>query len=104
MPTRSHDFRFIFANVLGFQFSDNDLRLLFGVDEGGGIENALEQIGVAMTHRTAKILGQTLTEIIADYESKTGTVIPIEAEQMQGIREILDGATPSSASDSTPPS
>ena len=104
MPNRSPDFRFIFANVLGFQFSDNDLRLLFAIDEGEGVETALEQVGVVMTHKTAKLLGRTLIEIITNYEAKTGSIIPLDPDKLKGIQDMLEGANLPSASDSGLPS
>lgn len=94
MPNRSSDFRFIFANVLGFQFSDNDCRILFAIDEGGGVENALEQIGVAMTHKTAKLLGQTLSSIVADFEVKSGNVITLDPAKIQELSKVLEKVNP----------
>lgn len=93
MPNRSSDFRFIFTNVLGVQFSDNDLRLLFAIDEGDGVDSAFEQMGVAMTHKTAKLLGHMLVEIIASYEARTGVAVPLDADKIADVRSSIEAAT-----------
>ena len=92
MPNRAPDFKFIYTNALGLQFSDNDLRLLFAIVEGDGAESAYEQMGVSMTHRTAKLMGHMLTEIIASYEAKAGITIPLDAEKVTSVRAVIEGA------------
>ena len=90
---RAADFRFVFANTLGFQVSDNDMRLIFSIDEGGGVDNSLEQVGVAMTFRTAKLLGEMLRLILEVHETRTGETVPLNAEKLAPIMEELRRVT-----------
>lgn len=97
MPNRSPDFRYLFANTLGFTWSDNDCKLLFGIDEGNGIENALEQVGIILTHRTAKLLAGHLSTIIEGYEKHAGIEIPYDVEKGDGLKKTLDEINQSSS-------
>ena len=92
MANRAHDFRYIFSDVLGFRMSDNSCQIVFGIDEGGGPESALEQVGIALTLRTAKILAVTVTEFLSDYEAKTGNLVPFDLEKLDSLRELMKGA------------
>lgn len=92
MPNRTTDFRYFFANTLGLAWSDNDCKLIFGVDEGGGAESTLEQTGVIMTHKTAKLLSMHLTAIIKGFEEHSGQEIPFDADKQESLRVSLEEA------------
>ncbi len=94
MPTRAADFRYIFANVLGMSFSDNEAKLVFGVEEAGGPEASLEQVGIVMTHRTLKLLGRLINETVTHYENRTGTTIYLDETRVEKVRETLDKINP----------
>jgi hypothetical protein len=86
---RSADFRFVFTNTLGFQFSDNDARIIFSIDEGNGVDGALDQVGVAMTHKTLKLLGAIVHEMLEHYETSSGVKIPVDQDKIEGFRAVL---------------
>lgn len=105
MPTRSPDFRYYFANTIGFAMSDNEVRIIFGVMESPGeVESSNEQAGVVMTLKTAKILSRVLSESLAHYEATTGTVIPFDEEKAEHLKRILEGAANPASTASEPPS
>ena len=77
--TQAKDFRTVYANTLGFQFSGLELMLRFGIlkniaNENDGID---EQVVVAMSSATAKTLMVSLEKIIGQYEQANNVVIPI---------------------------
>lgn len=90
MANRAPDFRHLFANTIGFAWSDNECRLTFGLEDGGGPDNAYEQVAINMTHRTAKILALHLGTVIEIYERNTGVEIPFDADKLVKIREVMD--------------
>lgn len=99
MPnSRSQDFRFVFANSIGFAFTDNESRVLFGINEDAASDDSiLEQVGVVMTHKTLKLLGTLINEMIGHYERTTGNEIPIDQGKLEEIRRVIE----SSQGDST---
>ncbi len=99
MPNRTPDFRYIFANTIGFAFTDNESRIIFAISEDmEKTESATEQVGVILTHKTLKLLGMLINETIEHYERTTGTVIPLDADKAASIRATLnrEDATPAS--------
>lgn len=98
MPNRAPDFRYIFANTLGFAWSDNDCKLIFGIEEGEGPENALEQVGIVLTHKTAKLLANHMLTIISGYEAHTGQEIPYDTEKADALGKVLAELNPPPAS------
>ena len=69
--TKSKDFHIVFTNALGFQFTGSEMIIRFSVikniaDENDGVE---EQVAVAMTASTAKVLMHALQQIISSYEA-----------------------------------
>ena len=89
MGTRAPDFKYVFANAVGLALSDNDCKIIFGVEEGSGPEEMYEQLAVAMTLRTTKMLAINLTAIIDHIEKTTGDEIPFDVEKHAKMLEIL---------------
>ncbi len=89
MSNRAADFRWYPASSLGFSFSDNDARIIFGVDDPQGPDANFEQVGVIMTHKTLKLLGQMIQTTIEHYESQTGTIIHLDPKKIDDIRSRL---------------
>lgn len=94
--TRTKDFRYIYANGLALQFSGSDVMLVFGnkEDQGNPNQKFLEEIGVMMTHVTAKALSQTLVQVIEHYEKTTGVIIPIEQARKDRVEAMLASLPP----------
>jgi len=98
VPVRAADFRYIFANTLGLQLTDNEAKIIFGVtEEPGKVEGATEQVGIFMTHKTLKLLSRLLADSVAHYEKSTGVDIPFDEEKTENLRKQIEGvATPPS--------
>jgi hypothetical protein len=94
MPTRAPDFRFYPANSLSFAFSDNDARIVFGLEEPGSVD-PYEQVGVVMTHRTLKLLGELINETIEQYESSRGETIFFDPTKLGSLRSQFEAASAS---------
>lgn len=86
--SRSKDFRYIFANGIGVRFNDNDVTLIFGVKEGDSDEEAvLEEVGVILTPKTAKLLAETLSQVIQNFEQTTGVTLPTNEAFLKSLEE-----------------
>lgn len=93
MGVRALDFRYYFANTIGFLLSDNEVRLVFGTqEEPGNLETAYEQTGVFMTLRTAKVLSRLLSQGLDHYEQVTGTEIPFDDAKTAEFEALLNSA------------
>lgn len=102
MGNRASDFRYLFANAFGVAISDNDCRVIFGIEEGGGPDEMHEQLAVAMTLKTAKMLAAHLSKIIVHIEKASGTEIPLDLEKIAKLEEVLEATTPLVANASEP--
>ena len=90
MPNqKAPDFRYIFANTITFSMSDNDAKFVFSITEDVP-ENAVAQVGVAMTHRTLKLLGVIASEAAAHFERTTKTIIPFDEAKREALVEALN--------------
>lgn len=91
MGKRATDFRWVFADTIGFTFSENDGRLIFGMaEEPRNAETACEQVGVVMTPRTLKALGTIVSATLDHYEKTTGSIIPIDEGFLAAFKARLD--------------
>jgi hypothetical protein len=96
VPTRAPDFRYFFANTIGFTMSDNEIKIVFGVQEApGDLESSLEQAGVLLTLKTAKVLSNILAQSLEHYEKTTGTTIPYDDAKSIEFKAMLDDLNPS---------
>ena len=95
MFTKSRDYRTVFANAFGMVFSGKDAKLIFGIAENpGSSEDIEEQIAVFVGPETLKLLGYTISQVIDQYETTTGTIIPLDDAKKQSVNERLSIATP----------
>ena len=105
--TRSKDFRYIYTNGLGAQIGGNEVILIFGIKEDQTIQdNKLqEEVGVIMTHATAKTLAVTLNKVIENYEKATGNNILVDPAAINQVEKAIEEATkrPTASSTSSPP-
>jgi DNA-dependent RNA polymerase auxiliary subunit epsilon len=88
--SRAPDFRYIFANAVGIGVSDNECKVIFSVEEGP--QEMYEQLGVAMTLKTTKMLAIHLSTIIEYIEKVSGTEIPYEKEKQENLIAALNAA------------
>jgi hypothetical protein len=92
--TRSRDFRFVYANTFGFKFGPNELQLLGGIQSNPGSEDPSmeEQIGFIISHQAAKLLATVILKMIGSLEEASGAVIPLDAEKLAGLDEMINAA------------
>ena len=96
MSNRSPDFKFIFANAIGFGLNDNEARIIFSLTEdidSNNVESALEQVGVVMTHTTLRLLQTIVTESLSRYEEASGRKIALPDDKLAAIRATLEVAS-----------
>ncbi len=89
MANRAPDFRFIFASAIGLGVSDNDCKVIFGVEEGPNPQDIYEQIAVAMTLKTTKMLAVHLSTIVEHIEGISGE-IPFDKEKQDHLKAVLN--------------
>ncbi|WP_454813794.1 hypothetical protein [Labrys neptuniae] len=84
----SKDYRTIYANSLGFQFSGGELFIRFGLmkDIAHPLEGIEHQINVAMSAPTAKTLMLSLKHMIEAYEKGTNYVIPVDPRLQESLK------------------
>ncbi|MEQ5828068.1 hypothetical protein J3456_11940 [Sulfitobacter sp. NFXS29] len=68
--TRSKEFRYLPADSLNMGFSDNWVKIVFGIDEMDG--STLDLVGIQMTHKTAFLLKNALIKAFENHEEQTG--------------------------------
>jgi hypothetical protein len=73
--SRSSQWRVIFANIIGMQFSD-EFRLHIGFDQDRTRPgtDVLEEAIIVMSPRSAKFLSHTLSSAISKYEEINGPI------------------------------
>lgn len=88
---KSKDYRDVFSNTFGMQFSDNDVRMTFGhaLDLADPARGIVEEVSVFMTPRSAKMLMVTLKNTIERFEKMTGVPIPLPPAKMEEIEKSL---------------
>ena len=75
-----------YCNILGIGWAESEARLSIAFDEDISKPGAKvrEELVVVMPHRAAKMLAQSLSWIISNYEANNGP-IPVPADKMQEI-------------------
>ena len=89
-PTRTPDYRFIPCDSIGHTLKDNSGKRIVGLEDLDG--SVLEQVGVMMTHQTAKLLWFILNEAIPRYEKVSGKPIQLNDEKVNQILAVFNGA------------
>jgi len=84
---RAPDFRYFPVDAIGFQFNDDVIKLVFGVEDLGG--NVLEQSGVMISHASGKLLLILLQESIRRFESRSGREIALNPEKLAEIMKVF---------------
>jgi hypothetical protein len=89
---QSKDFRVVFTNSFALRFSDNDVLLRFSVDLDPPDQEsvALEEVAVAMTPRSAKLLALTLSKVLESFESAAGP-IDVPQDKLDALEEAIRG-------------
>jgi len=87
-PTvRGDDFRYFPADAMGFQFNDDVIKLIFGVDDLNG--TIFEQFGVMFSHATGKLLMIMLQESIKRFEQRSGREVALNPAKLDEIMQIF---------------
>lgn len=72
---RASDFRYLPADTISVSVSDNAVKIIFGIEEAKG--DVVELVGVHMTHRTAVLLRNAISQAIGRLETTTGIKINV---------------------------
>lgn len=88
---RSENFRWVFTNALGIQLSENEALITVGFaqDVTKPVESNVEEVGIIMTPRTAKLLMHVLQNAIGSWEKAHNTQIPIAPEKLAEIEKAM---------------
>jgi hypothetical protein len=88
--TRSQYFRHLYANTFQIAISNNDIQIAYGIQTGEAT-NATdiemeEQVSIATTHATIKLLTVMLSMLISDFEETIGQTIPLDESKIENLR------------------
>lgn len=84
---RAQDFRYVASDAIGFQFNDDVIKLVFGVEDING--SVLEQYGVMLSHAAGKLLLVMLAESIKRYEQRSGREVALNPAKLDEIMQIF---------------
>ncbi len=86
------DFRYHYSNSLTFSVTNHDMRIVFAVAEDPAKpEDSINQTGVYLTHKTAKLLHFILSESIRRVEEGMGAEIPLDEAKKAKLRGVIGG-------------
>jgi hypothetical protein len=90
--TRSKDFRYIHVNALSVQFNGEEMILRLGVSEDLGQTEGtfFEEIALVMSATSAKLIGETLSTVVASFEKTNNTTIPVAASALKTVQAALE--------------
>jgi hypothetical protein len=94
-----------YANGIGFAFSDNDCKIVFGKSEPADINKINDEVEVYMTHKTLKLLATSATVLLDQFEKTSGRKIEFDQARIDAFRKVLDDADDArtAATASSPP-
>ena len=87
--TRASDFRFIPADSISLEITDNAAKLFFAIEDRPN-KQVIDSVAIYLTHRSLKVLSILLQNGVAHHEKATGAEIEIDEEKMQ---EAIDAAS-----------
>lgn len=92
--SRSKDFRYEYANAFAIQVGDNDVIIRFGINEvPGKSAEFVDQIGIILTPRSAKVLIHALGNAIEALEGEIGPIL-LPAGKMEEISKSIKRVGP----------
>jgi hypothetical protein len=89
--TFTSQYRIVYANAFQLAIGDNDIAVSFGIAGASIGDPSIEhkkEVTVMLTHRSAKLLNQTLTGVLSRYEDAHG-LINIPTIKLEEIRAKL---------------
>lgn len=91
---RSPQFRYIYVDALKVQFNGTEAIVHLGVREDLGATDDIfyEEVALAMTASSAKLIGLMLSSMVESFERVTGTALPIDPAKVSKIQEMLSSA------------
>ncbi len=98
VAVRAADFRFVPSDVVGFQFSDNGVKLVFAVEDVNG--TILEQSGATLPLPVAKILHIMLGESLKRYEERVGQEVYLDPIRLAEVMKVFEDADAKRAAES----
>lgn len=84
---RATDFRFVASDTFGINLNDNGLKIIFGIEDMD--RETLEQSGVVLTLKSAKILAEIISLAVAKFEKDTDTIIPLNEDVLAEVGKAL---------------
>lgn len=89
--TRSQDFRIVFSNTFSIVFGPTEIQLTCGIQKNPGTNDTTmeEQVGLVITHPSAKLLTKMLSLLIADFEEHSGKEIPLDPGKIKKIEDTI---------------
>lgn len=97
MATRSTDFRYLAADAFSLNISDNNVKVVLGIEEQPG--EIIDVAGVVMTHKTLKMFSIVALDALARLEKAMGQEITVDEEKIKRILAQREEAKESSAND-----
>ncbi len=90
MPnTKAPDHKIYYANALNLGFSNTDCKITFGIADDVQVGAMMETATVYMTHTNLKVLSESLKLLVENFETTSGTTIPISEEGLKAFKEAL---------------
>lgn len=87
---RAPDFEYRYSDTLGFQFNDNGVKIIFGLEDLNG--SVLEQTGIVIPIAAGKLLFLMLAESLKRYESRTGREVQLDPAKVEEIMKVFTDA------------
>lgn len=87
---RASDFRYFASDAIGFQFSDDIIKIVLGLEDING--TVLEQSGVMLSHASGKLLLIMLQESISRYEKRSGRTVSLNPAKVDEVMKIFSDA------------
>ena len=87
---RANDFRYIATDAIGFQFNDDIIKIVLGLEDVNG--SVLEQSGVMLTHSAGKLLLIMLQESLNRYEQRSGREVALNPAKVEEVMKVFADA------------
>ena len=75
---KTHEFDYKFSNGFGIAGGDNNVTILFSFEEPNFVNDEkwmLDQVGVVLSPKTAKLLWASLGEMVGQIEAEIGPIV-----------------------------
>ena len=84
---RANDFRYVASDAIGFQFNDDIIKIVLGMEDING--TILEQSGIMLSHSAGKLLLIMLQESLRRYEQRSGREVPLNPAKVEEVMSVF---------------